>query len=216
MRILIVDDEPDLLSGLAQAVRENGYAVDTAEDGEEALYKLESYDYDAAVLDIMMPKLDGFEVLKAIRETKDTPVLLLTARDALEDRISGLDLGADDYLIKPFDIDELLARLRALVRRSAGKASNVIERGKLTLDTAAKKASRDGSELTLTAREYSLIEYLLMHRGKVVSRTELYDHLFDEDDETMSNLLDVHVSNLRKKIGPDIIQTRRGQGYIIE
>ena len=188
----------------------------TAEDGEEALFKLESCDYDAAVLDVMMPKMSGFEVLEALRKIKTTPVLLLTARDALEDRISGLDLGADDYLIKPFDVDELLARLRALVRRGAGKASNVIEVGKLIIDTASKKASFDGSELTLTAREYSLIEYLLMHRGEVVSRTELYDHLFDEDDETMSNLLDVHISNLRKKIGADMIVTRRGQGYLIE
>lgn len=216
MRILIVEDEPDLLSGLAQALREEGYAVDTAADGEDGLYKAENYDYDAVVLDVMLPKLDGWEILSRLRKIKKTPVLMLTARDQSRDRVRGLDTGADDYVVKPFDLPELFARLRALIRRSANKTSNVVEIGSVKIDTAARNVSLKGQPVELTAREYSLVEFLALHRGEVVTRTQLYEHLFDENDDTFSNLLDVHVSNVRKKLGAEFIATRRGHGYCIE
>jgi two-component system OmpR family response regulator len=216
MRILIIEDEPDLLNGLAKALREENYAVDVASDGEEGFYKAESWDYDAIVLDVMLPKLDGWEILKRLRKIKKTPVLMLTARDASRDRVRGLDTGADDYLVKPFDLPELLARLRALIRRSANQSRSEIEIGDVTIDAAARLVSLRGQPVTLTAREYSLVEFLALHRGEVVTRTALYEHLFDEDDSSLSNLLDVHVSNIRKKLGPDFIATRRGHGYCIE
>src|SRR6266487_596189 len=156
MRILIVEDEPDLLRGLAQALREEGYAVDTATDGEDGLYKAESWEYDALVLDIMLPKLDGWELLKRLRQTKKTPVLMLTARDQSRDRVRGLDTGADDYVVKPFDLPELFARLRALIRRSAGQTSNALEIGDVVIDTAARNVARLGKAIELTAREYAL------------------------------------------------------------
>jgi two-component system OmpR family response regulator len=216
MRILVLEDEPDLLAGLVRALRDEGYAVDTAEDGEEGLYKAESWDYDAVVLDVMLPKLDGWGVLEKLRASKKTPVLVLTARDASGDRVRGLDTGADDYVVKPFDLPELLARLRALIRRNAGKTRALIEIGVVSIDTAGRRVSLAGQPVTLTAREYVLVEFLALHRGEVVTRTALYEHLFDEDDSTLSNLLDVHVSNVRKKLGADFIKTRRGHGYCIE
>ena len=216
MRILIIEDEADLLAGLSKALREEGYAVDTAADGQEGLYKAQSWEYDALVLDVMLPIMDGWDLLQRLRLTKTTPVLMLTARDAAKDRVRGLDSGADDYLVKPFDLNELLARLRALIRRAAGQTLNVIEIGQVLIDTAARKVSCDGQPVALTAREYGLLEFLARHRGQVVTRTALYEHLFDEDDSTLSNLLDVHVSNLRKKLGPEFISTRRGHGYCIE
>ncbi|MCX6929604.1 MAG: response regulator transcription factor [Verrucomicrobia bacterium] len=216
MRVLAVEDEPDLLDGLVKALREDGYAVDGAPDGEEGLYKAESYDYDAIVLDIMLPVIDGWELLRRLRKTKKTPVLMLTARDAIRDRVRGLDTGADDYLVKPFELEELLARLRALIRRSATQAQSRLVIGEVAIDSAARSVSLKGEPVTLTAREYSLVEFLALHRGKVVTRTTLYEHLFDENDSTLSNLLDVHVSNIRKKLGHDFITTRRGHGYCIE
>ncbi|MCW5553947.1 MAG: response regulator transcription factor [Verrucomicrobiae bacterium] len=216
MRILVVEDEPRLLRNLAKALREEGYAVDTAEAGDDGLFKAETYDYDAIVLDIMLPGLDGWEVLDRLRKQKRTPVLMLTARDAPKDRVRGLDTGADDYLIKPFDLDELLARLRALIRRSAGQVRPALQVGDVRIDTRARAVTRAGQPIVLTAREYAILEYLALHRGKVVSRTELYEHLFDESDDTLSNLLDVHVFGIRKKLGRDLVTTRRGQGYCVE
>jgi two-component system OmpR family response regulator len=216
MRILVVEDEPRLLRSLAKALREEGYAVDTAESGGDGLYKAESWDYDVVVLDIMLPGLNGWQVLERLRKQKTTPVLMLTARDTAQDRVRGLDTGADDYLIKPFDLSELLARVRALIRRASGQAQPQIVLGDVTVDTRARSVERQGDPLTLTAREYAILEYLALHRGEVVSRTTLYEHLFDENDDTMSNLLDVHVFNLRKKLGQGLIVTRRGQGYLIE
>ncbi|SRR5579862_339549 len=216
MRILIVEDEPDLLRSLAQALREGGYATDTANDGEDGLFKAENYDYDAVVLDVMLPKLDGWEILKRLRKTKKTPVLMLTARDQTRDRVKGLDTGADDYMVKPFDLPELFARLRALIRRSANQTTNVIAIGNVEIDTAARKVFCAEKPVELTAREYALVEFLALHRGEVVTRTQLYEHLFDENDSTLSNLLDVHVSNVRKKLGAEFIVTRRGHGYCIE
>lgn len=216
MRILIVEDEPRLLVNLARALREEDYAVDTADNGEDGVFKAEMYDYDAIVLDVMLPKLDGWEVLRRVRAKKQTPVLMLTARDASSDRVRGLDGGADDYLIKPFDLPELLARLRALIRRSAGQSQSTIDLGDVLIDTRAKSVKRAGTDVTLTAREYAILEYLALHRGKVVSRSMLYDHIMDESDATLSNLLDVHVFSIRKKLGHDLIATRRGQGYCIQ
>jgi two-component system OmpR family response regulator len=216
MRILIVEDEPDLLAGLAQALREEGYAVDTANNGEDGLYKADNYDYDAIVLDVMLPKLDGWGVLARLRKTKKTPVLMLTARDQSRDRVRGLDTGADDYVVKPFDLPELFARLRALIRRGANKTTNVIQIGEVKIDTAARNVLLKDKPVELTAREYSLVEFLGLHHGEIVTRTQLYEHLFDENDDTFSNLLDVHVSNVRKKLGAEFIVTRRGHGYCIE
>ena len=216
MRLLIIEDDQLLLRSLTAGLREENYAVDTADDGESGLFKASEFDYDCIVLDGMLPVFDGWEVLRRLRPLKSTPVLMLTARDAVPDRIRGLDAGADDYLTKPFDSDELLARIRALIRRSSGQASSLIEIGAVVIDTAARMVSHLGQEISLTAREYALVEYLALHRGHVVSRSELYEHLFDEDDDTLSNLLDVHVSNIRKKVGPDFITTRRGHGYSIE
>jgi two-component system OmpR family response regulator len=216
MRTLVIEDEPDLLASLAQALREEGYAVDTAADGEEGLFKAESVDYDLIVLDVMLPLMNGWEVLTRLRKTKKTPVLMLTARDQSRDRVKGLDTGADDYVVKPFDLPELFARLRALIRRNTHHPTNQIELGRAVLDTAARTVTQEGKPVDLTAREYALVEYLALHRGEVVTRTALYEHLFGDDDDTLSNLLDVHVSNLRKKLGHDFISTRRGHGYCIE
>jgi two-component system OmpR family response regulator len=216
MRILIVEDEPDLLRSLAQAFREEGYAVDSANNGEDGLFNAESYEYDAIILDVMLPKLDGWEILKRLRKTKKTPVLMLTARDQSRDRVRGLDTGADDYVVKPFDLPELFARLRALIRRGASQTTNVIELGAVKIDTAGRKVFRADRPVELTAREYSLVEFLALHRGEVVTRTQLYEHLFDENESSLSNLLDVHVSNVRKKLGTEFITTRRGHGYCID
>lgn len=216
MRILVVEDEPRLVRNLAKALREEGYAVDTAENGDDGIFKAETYDYDAVVLDVMLPQRDGWEVLARLRKQKRTPVLMLTARDAHKDRVRGLDGGADDYLVKPFDLDELLARLRALIRRSAGQVHPRLELGDVVVDTRARTVVREDQPVTLTAREYAILEYLALHRGEVVSRSDLYEHLFDESDDTLSNLVDVQVFSIRKKLGRDLIVTRRGQGYCIE
>ena len=215
MRILLIEDEADLLASLARALREEGYAVDTATDGEEGLYKAREVGYDAIVLDVMLPRLDGWEVLERFRKSQKTPVLMLTARDAARDRVRGLDAGADDYLVKPFDLEELFARLRAIIRRAAGQTVNTIEIGGAIVDTASRKVTLAGNPVALTAREYCLLEFLALHRGETVTRTALYEHLFDEDDDSLSNLLDVHVSNLRKKLGGGLSETRRGHGYCI-
>jgi two-component system OmpR family response regulator len=216
MRVMIIEDEPDLLASLAQALREEGYAVDTADNGDDGLFNAEGTDYDAVVLDVMLPGMDGWEILTRLRKTKKTPVLMLTARDQSRDRVRGLDTGADDYVVKPFDLPELFARLRALIRRSANKTTNVIEIGDVKIDTAARHVFLKEQPVELTAREYSLVEFLVLHRGKVVTRTQLYEHLFDENESSLSNLLDVHVSNARKKLGAEFIVTRRGHGYCIE
>ena len=216
MRILVIEDEPRLLRNLAKALREEGYAVDTADLGDDGLFKAETYDYDAIVLDIMLPKLDGWEILARLRKKKRTPVLMLTARDSSRDRVRGLDTGADDSLVKPFDLPELLARIRALIRRSVGQVQPLIEVRDVTIDPRARVVTKGKSPVALTAREYAILEFLALHRGEVVTRSALYEHLFDENDSTLSNLLDVHVSNVRKKLGVEFITTRRGHGYCIE
>src|SRR3954447_9835448 len=213
MRILVVEDEADLLDAVAQSLREAGYAVDEASDGRTALFKAAGAEYDAIVLDLMLPGMNGWDLLRELRKTKATPVLILSARDTLPDRVKGLDAGADDYLTKPFELPELQARLRALIRRSAGQATAAIEVGDVTIDTAARTVYQAGKPVSLTPREYALVELLALHKGKLVTRTMIYDHLFDEEDDTLSNLVDVHVANVRKKLGKDFITTRRGEGY---
>jgi two-component system OmpR family response regulator len=215
MRILIVEDEIDLQESLAQALREDGYAVDTADDGDDGLYKAKTWEYDAIILDWMLPKMNGVELLRRLRRVKKTPVLLLTAKDTVSDRVTGLDEGADDYMIKPFSLIELLARVRSIIRRSTGNASNRITFGSLEIDLSSKTVMESGLPVELTAREYAMLELLAMHAGKLVSRTMIYNHIFDENDDTLSNLVDVHISHLRKKLGKDFIETRRGQGYIL-
>jgi two-component system OmpR family response regulator len=216
MRLLVVEDEPHLLSSLAEALREDGYAVDEASDGEEGLAKAMMWDYNAIVLDVMMPVMDGFEVLKRLRLHKTTPVLMLTARHSTKERVRGLDTGADDYLPKPCELPELLARIRALIRRSAGQAKAVVTIGDVAVDTVGHTVTKGGEPVPLTAREIALIEYLALHRGRVVTRERLYEQLFDENESSLSNLLDVYVSNVRRKLGHDLIVTRRGLGYSME
>ncbi len=215
MRLLIAEDDPALRRSLAATFREENFVVDTAGDGAEATEKGATGAYDAIILDVMLPKLDGWQVLERLRPACRTPVLMLTARDAVPDRIRGLNQGADDYLTKPFDPDELIARIRALIRRAAGQAQALLKFGAVTLDTAARRVHVGNTEVALTAREYALLEYLALHRGEVVTRTTLYDHLFGDEESSLSNLLDVHVSNVRRKLGVEVIVTRRGHGYSI-
>jgi two-component system OmpR family response regulator len=215
MRVLVIEDEPELRRVLAQALREDGYAVDEAADGPDGLYKATAWTYDLVLLDLMLPGLDGFALLKRLRREKHTPVLILTARDAVPDRIKGLDIGADDYVVKPFVLGEVLARVRALIRRSAGRGDSTMAVGDVEIDTAARTVKLCGEPIALTAREYAILELLVLQRGKVVTKTEIYDHIFDETDDTLSNLIEVHVSNIRKKLGRDLIETRRGMGYVV-
>jgi two-component system OmpR family response regulator len=215
VRLLVVEDEPDLRLAIVQALTEEGFAVDQAADGQAGLHKATVWDYDAVVLDLMLPIKSGWDVLAALRKVKATPVLILTARDAVNDRVRGLNCGADDYLIKPFSIVELVARLRALIRRSAGQTSSNIELGPITINLSDRTVTKEGEAVSLTAREYALVELLALHRGKLITRSMIYDHIFGEDDDSLSNLVEVHVSHIRKKLGPDFIETRRGQGYII-
>jgi two-component system OmpR family response regulator len=216
MRVLVIEDEPALRSVVARALREAGYAADEAADGEDGLFKATHYDYDAVVLDLMLPKIDGWSLLSRLRQTRKTPVLILTARDAVRDRVRGLHAGADDYLVKPFDLAELLARVHALIRRAAGLGSSEIVLGDVVLDTRKKAVTKTGEDVALTAREYAIVELLALRRGEVVSRAQIHEHVFDENDDTLSNLVEVHVSNVRRKLGKDFIQTRRGMGYVID
>ena len=214
MRLLVIEDHPQLRRLLVQQLEEQGYAVDSAADGLDGLARALAAPYDAILLDIMLPKMDGWDLLEKLRESHQTPVLALSARDSLSDRVLGLDLGADDYLVKPFERAELLARLRALIRRSAGQSAPLIVWNDLQIDLRRRLVKRGEVEIPLTAREYRLLEYLALHRGKVVTRHELYEHLFDENENPASNLLDVYVSYLRKKLGVEVIETRRGLGYV--
>lgn len=215
MRLLIIEDEPDMLDTLAEAMRADGHAVDEAADGEDGLFKATEIDYAAIICDVMMPVLDGFEVLRRLRRVKKTPVLMLTARTKVQDRVQGLDSGADDYLAKPVDLRELSARVRALIRRAHGNATPVIRVADVEVDSSAQAVSIAGQPVLLTGREYALLEFLIQRRGRIVTRTQLYEHLHDENDSPMSNLVDVHVFNLRKKLGQDFIVTHRGRGYTI-
>lgn len=220
MKLLVVEDSKHLREDLAKALRHTGHAVDVAADGEEGLWLAKENLYDAVVLDIMMPRMDGLTVLTEMRRVGiQSPVLLLTARNAVEDRVMGLRGGADDYLGKPFDLSEFLARVEALCRRAHGQRSPIISAGNMELDTNAKVAKRDGKTLDLTAREYALLSLLMLDSGKVFSRSEIEERIYDESGARMSNVIDSTVYHLRTKIGPDgsdIISTRRGQGYLFQ
>ena len=214
MRILLVEDDPDLSRQLKSSLDDAGYAVDHAPDGEEAQFLGDTEPYDAVILDLGLPKVDGVSVLERWRrEGNGTPVLILTARGAWSEKVAGFDAGADDYLTKPFHTEELLARLRALVRRAAGHSSPALTCGELRLDPRAARASVGGEPLRLTSLEYRLLHYLMMHQGRVISRTELVEHLYDQDFDRDSNTIEVFVGRVRKKIGADRIETVRGLGY---
>jgi two-component system OmpR family response regulator len=215
MRILVVEDEADLAGALKKALEEEGMACDVAPDGASGQFNAENWEYDAIILDLMLPGVSGWEILKRLRKRKATPVLILTARDAAPDKVRGLDSGADDYLTKPFQLDELLARLRALIRRSAGHPAPVIRIGHVEVNTADRTVRTGGKEVPLAPKEYALVELLALHRGKLVTRTMIYDHIYDETDDSLSNVVDVYVSNIRKKLGREFVETRRGEGYIV-
>jgi DNA-binding response OmpR family regulator len=222
MRILLVEDSPRLQRNIATALRRTGYAVDLASDGEEGLWLAESHDYDAIVLDIMLPKRDGLDVLRTLRARgRPVHVLLLTARDTVADRVTGLQSGADDYLVKPFALDELLARVQALCRRAYGTKQPRLAIADLEINASARTVTRAGQPVELTAREYQLLEYLARRRGEVVSRTEIEAHIYDGQVDPMSNVVDSAVCSLRKKIAVTdssvpLIHTRRGLGYVLE
>ena len=214
MRVLVVEDDPDLGRQLSEALTQAGYAVYLAPDGEEGHFLGETEPYDAAVLDLGLPKMDGVRVLEKWRAAgKDMPVLILTARDRWSEKVAGFDAGADDYLTKPFVTEELLARLRALMRRAAGHASAALECGDLRVDTRAARASVNGEPIKLTAHEYRVLSYMMHHQGRVVPRTELVEHIYDQDFDRDSNTIEVFVGRLRRKIGSNRILTERGLGY---
>lgn len=216
MRILVVEDDPDLNRQMVAALQDAGYAVDSATDGEEGHFLGDTEPYDAIVLDIGLPQMDGISVLEQWRrDGRSTPVLILTARDRWSDKVQGIDAGADDYVAKPFHIEEVLARIRALVRRAAGHASNEIECGPVRLDSRSGRVSVDGNPVKLTSHEFKVLEYLMHHRDRVVSRTELTEHLYDQDFDRDSNTIEVFVGRLRKKVSADLIETVRGLGYRI-
>jgi two-component system OmpR family response regulator len=214
MRILVVEDDPELSRQLVAALGDAGYVVDKAMDGEEGHFLGDTEPYDAIVLDIGLPGMDGLTVLdKWRRAGRKMPVLILTARDRWSDKVSGIDAGADDYVAKPFHIEEVLARLRALIRRSAGHAASILECGPVALDTRVSRVTVDGNPVKLTSHEFRLLSYLMHHRDKVVSRTELTEHLYDQDFDRDSNTIEVFVGRLRRKLGVDVIETVRGLGY---
>ncbi|MBM3609512.1 MAG: response regulator transcription factor [Alphaproteobacteria bacterium] len=216
MRLLVIEDDKDLNRQLVNALQQAGYAVDAAFDGEEGHYLGDTEPYDAVVLDIGLPKRDGISVLEQWRsDGRNMPVLILTARDRWGDKVQGFDAGADDYVAKPFHMEEVLARLRALVRRAAGHAKSELAVGPVRLDTRAGRVIVDGNHIRLTSHEYRLLAYLIHHQGRIVSRTELVEHLYDQDFDRDSNTIEVFVGRLRKKLGVDIIQTVRGLGYLI-
>ncbi len=214
MRLLVVEDDPDLNRQLVSALTEAGYVVDTAKDGEEGHFLGDTEPYDAVVLDLGLPEMDGVTVLEKWRRAgRNMPVLILTARDRWSDKVAGFDAGADDYVAKPFFMEEVLARLRALLRRSAGHAKSELECGPLRVDTRTSRVTMNGTAVKLTSLEYRLIEYLIHHRGRIISRTELVEHLYDQDFDRDSNTIEVFVGRLRRKLGKDMIETVRGLGY---
>jgi two-component system OmpR family response regulator len=227
MRVLVVEDEADLASTLRRALGEAHFAVDVASDGDEAQFMLGEVSYDAVVLDLMVPKRSGWTLLQDLRRGQSppapaapasgtrTPVLILTALDGVDDRVRALDLGADDYLPKPFAISELVARLRALVRRAGGNPAPMLVVGDITVDRAARLVYRGNEAVELTAREYAILELMVRHRGTLVTRSAICEHIYSEASDVFSNVIDVHIAALRRKLGPAVIHTRRGQGYIV-
>ena len=221
MKILIVEDAKRLAAILKKGLEENSFTVDLCLDGEEGLYMAETYPYDAVILDVMLPKIDGFTLLGRLREKGvDVPVLMLTARGEVENRVRGLNIGADDYLAKPFDFAELLARLTAVIRRNKGKAVSTLQIGDLELDMNGRSVARGGEKIKLSAKEYAILEYLALNKGRVISRTEFSEHVYDMNFDLDSNIIDVYINRLRNKIDKNrdkrLIHTERGAGYILK
>lgn len=221
MRVLVVEDDPRMADVIAKGLRENSYAVDIAHDGDAGLYQTSINDYDVIILDVLLPRRDGFQVCSELRTRgNNTPILMLTARAAIDDRITGLDAGADDYLTKPFSFRELLARIHALLRRDAQLRPNVLEIGDLVLDSVSHRVSRANREVQLTAKEYALLEYLARRAGQLVSRAEIAAHVWDDTFDPFSNTIEVYMNRLRKKIDDNhavkLLHTRRGEGYSLE
>lgn len=218
MRLLIVEDDQNLQAQLKALLVTAGYSVDVGSDGEEGLYLGTEYDYDLAIIDLGLPKLDGIELIRSLRrQTREYPILILTARDHWQEKVQGLEAGADDYVVKPFHDEEVLARLNALLRRAAGLATPTIEKGPISLDTTAQKVQVNGANVDLTSYEYKVLEYMMLHPNEVVSKTTLTEHIYDQDFDRDSNVIEVFVGRLRKKIDPDNrykpIETLRGRGY---
>ncbi|MEZ9595990.1 response regulator transcription factor [Shewanella sp. 10N.261.52.F9] len=218
MRLLLIEDDLELQSNLKQHLVDANYTVDTADDGEIGLFQGREYNYDAAIIDVGLPKLDGIALITQLRALEiGFPILILTARDSWQDKVEGLDAGADDYLTKPFHPEELVARLKALIRRSAGKASPIITNGPFSLNTSSLEITKSGEAITLSGSEYKLFEYLMLHIGEVKSKTVLTEHIYDQDFDLDSNVIEVFIRRLRKKLDPDnqlgLIETLRGQGY---
>jgi two-component system, OmpR family, response regulator len=217
MRILVAEDEPDLARTLRKALAEDGYAVDCTPNGDQALEKATAVPYDTILLDVMLPGRNGLAVLSDLRaQGVRTPVLILTARDAVDDKVRGLNAGADDYMTKPFALTELLARVRALIRRASAEPVNELVAGPLVVDTCARIVRHGDTVVDLTAREYAILELLARRKGSVVTRSAIYDHVYDDRDDTLSNVVDVFIAALRRKVGAGVIHTRRGHGYIID
>ncbi len=216
MRILVVEDDEILANMLKEGLIEEGYAVDVAYSGDDGFYMAESMPYDVIILDLMLPEMDGFTILEKLREKNiEIPVLVLTAKDSIDDKVKGLDKGADDYITKPFEFSELLARIRALIRRASGNRSPIIKVKNIEIDTASREVYKDGKRIPLSSKEYAILLYLVTNRGKVVSREELMEHIYDWEKSIESNVIDVYVNFLRKKLNKDLIETVRGVGYII-
>ena len=218
MRLLVIEDDPRLLNVIVREFTEEGYAVNGVSDGNEGLFEAQHTSYDAIILDVMLPGIDGWEILRRIREDKSTtPVLMLTSKDLTTDRVRGLDLGADDYLTKPFELDELFARVRSIIRRASSMASSIVEIGDIAVDLSARRVSKSGQPVELTAREYTLVEALAYRKGRVVEKAFLTEQLSDDFNEVnLSNMVEVHLCNVRKKLGKDFVRTVRGLGYIVE
>ena len=221
MKILVVEDERDLNRIITKHLKKNNYSVDSCFDGQEALDFISYSEYDLIITDIMMPNVDGYEFIDKLRANKnDTPVIMLTAKDTLEDKIMGLDSGTDDYIVKPFEFDELLARIRVLMRRNYGLATNIIQIEEVTLDLAKKQVTKSGEIIDLTGKEYEVLEYLMKHKGSILSRDQILNHVWDYEYEGASNIVDVIIKNIRKKLdrgeGNTIIYTKRGLGYFVK
>jgi len=221
MKILVIEDERDLNRIITKHLKKNNYSVDSCFDGQEALDFISYSEYDLIITDIMMPNVDGYEFIDKLRANKnDTPVIMLTAKDTLEDKIMGLDSGADDYIVKPFEFDELLARIRVLMRRNYGLATNIIQIEEVTLDLAKKQVAKSGEIIDLTGKEYEVLEYLMKNKGSILSRDQILNHVWDYEYEGASNIVDVIIKNIRKKLdrgeGNTIIYTKRGLGYFVK
>ncbi|WP_269542918.1 response regulator transcription factor [Cerasicoccus fimbriatus] len=215
LKILVIEDDHDVQHGLVQTLSEEGFAVDAVDNGSEGLYRAQEWDYDVIVLDVMLPEMSGWQILEKLRRQKTTPVLMLTALNDVDDRVKGLNSGADDYLAKPYNDRELLARIRALSRRSVGLAENQIDLGRVFIDIADRTVFLDNEPVKLTAAQYKIVAYMARHAGKVVSRNELTEAISGDGEEALSNVIDVQVHHIRRKLGKDFLQNRRGLGYIV-